>query len=130
MQDIVEQAFDTKNSLGIKNPLDLLAAVQKEDPGEADALRREIASFQPRFVVNQVRSPADAAVGHQLVLACARHLGVRATYVGFVDYDDTVWRCVRQRRLFAEAAPRSPAALKVSQLARGLLDGDSLRLVW
>jgi flagellar biosynthesis protein FlhG len=130
VQDIVEQAFDQKNPLGIRNPLDLLGAVDREDPAEADVLRREIAAFQPRFVVNQVRSPADAAVGHQLVLACARHLGVRATYVGYVDYDDTVWRCVRQRRLFTEAAPRSPAALKVAQLARGLLDGDSLSLVW
>jgi flagellar biosynthesis protein FlhG len=130
VQDIVEQAFDQKNPLGIKNPLDLLGAVEKEDAGEADVLRREIGSFQPRFVVNQVRSPVDASVGHQLVLACARHLGVRATYAGYVDYDDAVWRCVRQRRLFSEVAPRCPAAQKVAQLARGLLDGDSLSLTW
>jgi flagellar biosynthesis protein FlhG len=127
VQDIIEQAFDQKNPLGIKNPLDLLGAVEKEDAGEAEVLRREIGSFQPRFVVNQVRSPVDASVGHQLVLACARHLGVRA---GYVDYDDAVWRCVRQRRLFSEVAPRCPAAQKVAQLARGLLDGDSLSLTW
>jgi flagellar biosynthesis protein FlhG len=130
VQEIVEQAFDQKNPLGIKNPLDLLGAVEKEDPEEAEVLRREIAAFQPRFVVNQVRSPVDASVGHQLVLACARHLGLRATYAGYVDYDDAVWRCVRQRRLFVEVAPRCPAAQKVAQLARGLLDGDSLSLAW
>jgi flagellar biosynthesis protein FlhG len=130
VQQIVEQAFDPKNPAGIRNPLDLLAAVEHEDPGEADVLRREIGAFEPRFVVNQVRSPADASVGHQLVLACARHLGVRATYAGYVDYDDAVWRCVRQRRLFAEVAPRCLAAQKVAQLARGLLDRDSLNLVW
>ena len=104
--------------------------MEREDAGEAEVLRREIGSFQPRFVVNQVRSPVDASVGHQLVLACARHLGVRATYAGYVDYDDAVWRCVRQRRLFSEVAPRCPAAQKVAQLARGLLDGDSLSLTW
>jgi flagellar biosynthesis protein FlhG len=130
VQDIIEQAFDQKNPLGIKNPLDLLGAVEREDAGEAEVLRREISAFQPRFVVNQVRSPVDASVGHQLVLACARHLGVRATYAGYVDYDDAVWRCVRQRRLFSEVAPRCPAAQKVAQLARGLLDGDSLSLTW
>lgn len=130
VQQIVDQAFDPKNPLGIKSPLDLLAAVEREDAAEADVLRREIAAFEPRFVVNQVRSPVDASVGHQLVLACARHLGVRATYAGYVDYDDAVWRCVRQRRLFAEVAPRCLAAQKVAQLARGLLEGDSLNLVW
>jgi flagellar biosynthesis protein FlhG len=130
VQDIVEHAFDQKNPLGIKSPLDLLGAIEKEDAEEAETLRREIAAFQPRFVVNQVRSPADASVGHQLVLACSRHLGLRATYAGYVDYDDAVWRCVRQRRLFSEVAPRCPAAQKVAQLARGLLDGDSLSLAW
>jgi flagellar biosynthesis protein FlhG len=130
VQQIVDLAFDQKNPLGIKSPLDLLGAIEQEDAAEAENMRGEIAAFQPRFVVNQVRSPVDAAVGHQLVLACARHLGVRATYAGYVDYDDAVWRCVRQRRLFMEAAPRCPAALKVAQLARGLLDGDSLSLAW
>lgn len=130
VQAIVDQAFDQKNLLGIRSPLDLLAAIEKEDAAQAQAIGREIAAFQPRFVVNQVRQPADTAVGHHLVMACARHLGVRATYAGYVDYDDTVWRCVRQRRLFVEAAPRCPAALKVAQLARGLLDGDSLSLAW
>jgi flagellar biosynthesis protein FlhG len=130
VREIVDTAFDQKNPLGIKSPLDLLAAVEREDAAEAETMRREMAAFQPRFVVNQVRSPVDASVGHQLVQACARHLGVRATYAGYVDYDDAVWRCVRQRRLFVEVAPRCPAAMKVSQLARGLLDGDSLSLMW
>ena len=83
-----------------------------------------------RFVVNQVRSPADIAVGHQLVTACARHLGIRASYAGAVHYDDAVWRAVRQRRLFAAQDPDSPAAQEVRQIARGLVEGESMALVW
>ena len=40
-------------------------------------LRREVAAFQPRFVVNEVRDVADVGIGHQLVAACGRHLGLR-----------------------------------------------------
>jgi flagellar biosynthesis protein FlhG len=89
-----------------------------------------MAAFHPRFVVNQVRDNADITIGHQLVSACARHLGVRATYAGFVHYDDIVWQSVRRRRLFMVDAPGSRAAEEVRQLARGLLQGESLALPW
>jgi flagellar biosynthesis protein FlhG len=127
-RQLVDSALDPRNPAGIRTPLDLLAAVERDAPLQAESFRKEVAAFRPRFVVNQVREAADVAVGHQLVMACARHLGVRASYVGFVDYDDAVWRCVRQRRLFIAEAPGSPAAERVRQIARTLLGGGSLGL--
>jgi flagellar biosynthesis protein FlhG len=130
VRDLVDSALDSRNAAGIRTPLDLLAAVEAEDPVQGERFRAEVSAFRPRFIVNQVREPADVAVGHQLVTACARHLGVRASYAGFVDYDETVWRCVRQRRLFMAEAPSSPAAERVRQVARMLLHRASLRLPW
>jgi flagellar biosynthesis protein FlhG len=127
---LVDAALDPKNPYRIRSPLDLLAAVERTDPEQAESLRQELASFRPRFIVNQVRDPADVAVGHQLVTACARHLGLRASYAGFLDYDDAVWRSVRQRRLFVAEAPGSPASEKVRRLARTLLRGDATVLPW
>jgi flagellar biosynthesis protein FlhG len=128
VREIVDNALDQKNPWGIRTPLDLLAVVEREAPGQSDALREAIASFHPRFVVNQARGPVDIAIGHQLVTACTRHLGIRATYAGFIDYDDTVWQCVRQRRLFISAFPHCRAAEKVGKLARALLQNDGLTL--
>jgi flagellar biosynthesis protein FlhG len=130
VREIVDTALDPKNPYGIRTPPDLLAVVEQEAPGQSAALKDEIAAFNPRFVVNQVRGPADIAIGHQLVTACNRHLGIRATYAGFVDYDDTVWQCVRQRRLFMAAFPHSRAAEKVARLARGLVQNDGLAFPW
>jgi flagellar biosynthesis protein FlhG len=130
VRELVDSGVDSRNSRGIRTPLDLLSAVEAEDPDQAEAFRSEVAAFRPRFIENQVREPADVAVGHQLVTACARHLGVRASYAGFVDYDETVWRCVRQRRLFMAEAPTSPASERVRQVARMLLHRASLRLPW
>jgi flagellar biosynthesis protein FlhG len=130
VRSIVDSALDPKNPLGIRSPLDLLATVEREDPAAVAVLKQQMAAFHPRFVVNQVRDPSDVAIGHQLVTACSRHLGVKATYAGYVPFDDAVWRCVRQRRLFASAVPDSPAAQKVRELARGLMQGESLALTW
>jgi flagellar biosynthesis protein FlhG len=126
VRQIIESALDQKNPRGIRTPPDLLRAVEREDPDAVDVLRKEIAAFHPHFVVNQVRSDADIPVGHQLVTACARHLGIRSTYAGFVHYDDTVWQCVRKRRLFMAENPGCTPAVEVARLARALLRGESL----
>jgi len=127
---IVDSALDPRNPLGIRNPIDLLAVVEREHPASVPVLKEQMATFHPRFVVNQARDASDVSIGHQLVTACARHLGVKATYAGYVPFDDTVWRCVRQRRLFASAMPDCPSAQKVRELARGLMQGESLALTW
>ncbi|HET7293018.1 MAG TPA: P-loop NTPase [Vicinamibacteria bacterium] len=126
----IEAALDAKNQQGIKTPDDLLAAVEKGHPEEAAMLRRELDAFRPSFVVNQVREEADAAIGHQLVAACSRHLGLHSTYVGPIHYDEAVWRSVRQRRLFMADAPRSRAAEDVAKLVRTLVQGETLTLPW
>ncbi|HXK11502.1 MAG TPA: P-loop NTPase [Vicinamibacteria bacterium] len=123
---LVNAALDPRSPSGIKTPVDLLARMEEQEPESAQALRREVAAFQPRFVVNEIRDVADVAIGHQLVAACGRHLGVRATYAGFVHHDDAVWQAVRRRRLFMADAPTSRAAEEIRQLTRGLVKGESL----
>ncbi len=130
VRNIVDCALDPKNPLGIRTPYDLIARVEKEDPAAAEVLKREISGFRPQFIVNQVRSAGDVTVGHQLVSACVRHLGIRASYAGYVHYDDSVWQSVRRRKLFMADAPTSMAAEEIRQLARSLLKGESLSLPW
>ena len=127
---IVDCALDARNPSGIRTPLDLMTAVEREDPAAADVLRRELHAYQPRFIVNQVRGEADAAIGHQLVTACARHLGIRATYAGSVRYDDAVWRAVRQRRLFLDDRDGARPSEDVHKIAAGLLEAETLTLPW
>lgn len=123
---LVESALDPKGPLGIRTPADLIARVEAQNPEAARALRREVAAFQPRFVVNEVRDAADVAVGHQLVATCVRHLGLGASYAGFVPHDDAVWQSVRRGRLFMSDAPASRAAEGIRRLTGGLVRGESL----
>ncbi len=123
---LVTAALDPKNAEGIRTPLDLLARAEAVDAEAAEQLRRQMSSFQPRVVVNEVRDTTDITIGHQLVAACERHLGLRASYAGFVHHDDAVWQAVRRRRLFMADAPTSRAAEEVRQLTRALVKGESL----
>jgi len=130
IRQLVDAAGDRKNAHGMRTPLDLLTAVAMEDQHALEPLRREMAAFRPHFIVNQVRSPEDAGIGPQMVTACARHLGIRASFAGHVRHDDAVWSCLRQRRLFAVDAPSSPAAEDVRRVVRSLVGGENLPLVF
>ena len=126
IKDLVDTATDPRNEMGLRTPLDLLARVQGEDLEASATLRREMGSFQPRFVVNEVRDESDVAIGHHLVAACQRHLGLRASYSGFVHFEDAVWRAARKRRMFMADAPTSRAAEDIRQVTRSLFKGESL----
>lgn len=123
---LVDAATDPRNELGLRTPLDLVKWVERKDLEEGAALRREMSSFRPRFVVNEVRDEADVAIGHHLVAACQRHLGLRSTYAGFVHFEDAVWRASRRRRLFMADAPTSRAAEDIRRAAHSLFKGESL----
>jgi len=123
---LVDSALDPKGPFGIRTPADLIARVAAEDSQAAAVLRVEVATFQPCFVVNEVRNAAEVAVGHQLAATCVRHLGVPASYAGFIVHDDAVWQAVRRGRLFMTDAPTSRAAEGIRQLTRGLERGESL----
>ena len=127
---LIDEALSQREGRTFRNPVELLTAVREVDPAAVELMKKAMAAFQPRFIVNQVRAESDVAVGHQLVTACIRHLGIRAGYAGFVHYDDAVWQAVRHRRLFVVEAPRSRAAEEVRRLACGLLRGESLQLPW
>ena len=52
--------MDPSNLRGIRTPVELLSAVENECPAALPPLQAALAAFRPRFVVNQVREPADA----------------------------------------------------------------------
>ena len=54
--------------------------------------------YSVHFVVNQTRVRADLELGESMRSAAWQRLGVNLDYLGYIDYDDTVWACVRDRQ--------------------------------
>ena len=49
--------------------------------------------------------------------------GIEADYIGYINYDDHVWRSVKDRRPLVLAYPRSDGALYIRRIAKKLLGG-------
>jgi len=107
-----------------RGPSEVLRAIQGADEEVGRQLQEQMAAFHPRLVVNQVRGSADAELGPGIVAAWRRHFGIALDLLGTVEYDDNVWRTVRERRPLLLARPDGRAARSLARIAARVQVGD------
>ena len=122
VREVLRAAMDQRNERGIRTPGDLLSEVEKIDVQEAARFERVIADMRPRLIVNQVRNSDEVKLGFSLRGVCRKHLGINLDYVGYVNFDDCVWRSVKDRRLLVQAFPHSDGALYIRRIVKKLLE--------
>jgi len=110
-----------------RSPVELVATVTKRDPEAGANLARQLASFRPRLVVNQARTPQDADIGQAVVAAWRKYFGLEMDYLGFIHYDDEMWRTLRARRPLLVERPDVPAARSFATVVDALLALDAAR---
>ncbi len=69
------------------------------------------------LVLNQVRSQGDIDIGHAMEHICQRYFGFDASYLGYLTYDEAVWRSLRNRRLLVKDFPHSTLAKRIGLVA-------------
>jgi len=110
---------------GFRSPVELVATFTERDPEAGANLARHLASFRPRLVVNQARTPQDADIGLAVVAAWRKYFGLGMDYLGFIAYDDEMWRAVRARRPLLVERPDVPAAKAFAAITDSLLALDA-----
>ncbi len=108
-----------------RSPVELVQTISERDPEAGATLARQLASFRPRLVVNQVRTPQDADIGSAIVGAWRKYFGLEMDYLGCIAYDDEMWKAVRARRPLLVARPDVPAARAFAGIVDGLLAVDA-----
>ncbi len=121
IREVVDAATDQKNILGIKTPMELLAVVERLDAVAAQDLRARLEEIHLNVVMNQVRSPIDIDVGRAICSVCKRYFGLDVNYAGYLDYDNTVWKAIREKKPVVRDFPHSILANRLDRLARTLL---------
>ncbi len=102
-------------------PADLLARISKIDPEKGNRLRHEISKLVPKLVINQVRTQADIDIGFSMKIICSKYFGINLDYVGFLDYDATVWQSVKKRRPLLMEFPNSTLVRNFDRIVHKLI---------
>ena len=126
IRKLITKAMDQKNELGIKTPFDLIYTVAKSDDSAGEILKQEMLRFNPKLIVNQIRSRDDIALGFSMRSACSRYFGITIEYPGYIEFDDAVRHASRKRKPFLRDFPSSNAAMGLSRVAENLANHSQL----
>jgi len=121
IRHLIEAAMDPKNEKGIKTPSDLYREANQLSPEAAMILKEEIERFQPKLVVNQVRTQTDVDIGFSVKSVCKKYFGIDMDYVGYLDYDSAVWQAIRRKRPLMLEFPNSRVVSSVDRITGYLL---------
>ncbi len=106
-------------------PLDLVRRLDAAGDPLADHVRSAVEAFPFRFVLSQTRLRADLDLGDAIRIAGRRRMGLTLDYLGYIDYDDTVWTAVRMRRPLLVESPGAKASKSIEKIARRALAVES-----
>lgn len=122
LRDLVREAMDRRNERGIRTPSDLLQEIDRLDEKDGGRFRQVLSSFRPRLVINQVRDSEEVKIGFSIRSVCRKFFGIDLEYVGYICFDDAVWRSIKECKPLVLSYPQSDAALYIRRIANKMLE--------
>ncbi len=117
---LIDQAMNARLQNN-STPADLMARVIEINPQMGLRLKTEIAKLQPKLIINQVRTQADVDIGFSMKIICRKYFGINLDYVGYLEYDATVWQSVKKRRPLLMEFPNSALVTNFDRIVHRLL---------
>ncbi len=118
---LIDQAMNAKLSQN-STPADLINRVIEINPVVGQKLKAEINKLNPRLIINQVRTQADIDIGFSMKLISKKYFGINLDYVGYLDYDATVWQSVKKRKPLLMEFPNSNLVNNFDRIIHRLLN--------
>jgi flagellar biosynthesis protein FlhG len=122
IQPLIYQAMNAKISAPNSTPSDLVKKVIEINPEMGMKLKNEISKFKPKLIMNQVRSQNDIDIGFSIQSVCKRYFGIEMDYVGYLDYDASVWQSVKKRKPLLMEFPNSRLVNNFDRIVNRLLN--------
>ena len=76
-------------------------------------------------MMNQVRTVEDIQMGFAIRKVCRRYFGLDVDYLGYVNYDNAVWKSVRRRCMLLTEYPLSEPVEFLGRMAKKLLEQET-----
>lgn len=122
-KEIVQHIWDRRQNYGIKNLKELIDYLKGSFSYIGTILDSELASFRIHLVVNMVRTNQDILLGTSIKSVLTKYLGVPISYSGYVEYNDVVWKSVRERKQFMLNYSATGCAKQVETIVENIING-------
>ena len=121
---LIDQAMNAKINTPQSTPVDLVKRISEINPEMGYKLQTEINKFKPQIIINQIRNQQDIDIGFSIQSVCKRYFGIDMNYVGYLDYDASVWQSVKRRKPLLMEFPNSRLVNNFDRIVHKLLELD------
>jgi flagellar biosynthesis protein FlhG len=128
-KEIVEHMWEKREKYNIKNLRELIDCLKSSFSYIGDIIDKELAEFKVNIILNKVRSTQDVLIGASIKSIFLKYLGLNAQFVGYIEYDDAIWRAVRRREPFMLNYATSRCGREIEVLTENLLQGKEIKLL-
>jgi len=127
-KEIVEQMWERREEYNIKSLRELMDSIRDSFSYVGDIIDSVLSNFKIYLILNKIRSSDDILIGSSMKSIFVKYLGVDTKFVGFIEYDDAVWRSVRESRPFMLNYSLSRSAKEIEVFTENLLQGKEIKL--
>lgn len=124
-KDEVSEILETLGQLDISSLSssygEQLDTFSKKYPDLILTIKNVMASHGIGIVVNQSRVISDAEIGPSMEHICRRYFNLPAHSLGYLNYDEAVWKSLRSQRLLVRDFPHSLITKRLGQIAAQLI---------
>jgi flagellar biosynthesis protein FlhG len=101
----------------------------KHFPETRDIIHEAFSELKIYLILNKVRSMHDIYLGASIKSTFLKYLGIDTQYVGFLEFDDSIWKSTRQQKPFLMNHAESRFATEIELFTENLLRGKEIN-VW
>lgn len=122
-KDLIQDTWKNRDEHNITNLNQLLEYLKGVSKMMENIVNQELSGFKPHIVLNRVTAGREIVIGSSLKSVCRKYFGLDASYVGCIEYDPIIPKCINKSRPFIQTYPTSPRAGEIERLTANLLDG-------
>ena len=126
-KEVVEYMWESREKFKINNLNELIECLKNSFSSIGDILDKELSNFKIYLILNKVRSSQDIIIGSSIKSIFMKYLGVETQFVGYLEYDDTIWRSIRERRPFMMNYGTSRSAKEIATFTENILQGREIK---
>ncbi len=97
-------------------------------PETGDIIQDAFSNFKIYLILNKIRDMQDVYLGASIKSTLTKYLGIDVQYVGFLEFDDTIWQSTRHQKPFLINHSESRFATEIELFSENLLRGNEINL--
>ena len=127
-KEIVQHIWDRREGYGITNLRELIDYLKESFSYIGTILDHELAAFRIHLVLNMVRTNQDILLGTSIKSVMRKYLGMPILYSGYIEYNDAVWKSVRERKPFMLNYNTTECAKEIEIIIDNIVKGRDIAI--